>query len=62
MPPYLLDAPPTEGEEIAWAESNAVVHANSILGARTLKYPDCVDTRIALNGRTDLQPPEMFTR
>lgn len=52
--PYLLDAPPIEGEQIAWAESNAVVHANSVLGARTLKYPDYLDICIALTGRAPL--------
>ena len=49
--PYLLDDPPTFGEQIAWAESNAVVHANSVLGARTQKYPDFLDACIALTGR-----------
>jgi hypothetical protein len=32
--PYHLD-PPSFGEHVAWAESNAVVYANSIIGART---------------------------
>jgi hypothetical protein len=32
--PYYFD-PPSLGDHIAWAESNAVVYANSILGART---------------------------
>ena len=49
--PYLLDDPPVFGEQIAWAESNAVVHANSVLGARTQKYPDFLDACIALTGR-----------
>src|SRR5690606_15440457 len=35
--PYLLDSAPRLGEQIVWAESNAVVYANSVLGARTLK-------------------------
>ena len=37
--PYLLDDPPRFGEQIVWAESNAVAYANSVIGARTLKYP-----------------------
>ncbi|UVL63835.1 aconitase family protein [Pseudomonas sp. B21-032] len=49
--PYLLDSAPSQGEQIVWAESNAVVYANSVLGARTLKYPDYLDICIALTGR-----------
>ncbi|AOE85902.1 aconitase X [Pseudomonas sp. TCU-HL1] len=49
--PYLLDTAPGLGEQIVWAESNAVVFANSVLGARTLKYPDYLDICIALTGR-----------
>ena len=33
-------------------ESNAVVFANSVLGARTMKYPDFADICVALTGRT----------
>jgi len=49
--PYLLDSAPKRGEHIGWAESNAVVFANSVLGARTQKYPDFLDVAIALTGR-----------
>ncbi|TVU89890.1 cis-3-hydroxy-L-proline dehydratase [Vreelandella titanicae] len=49
--PYLLDSAPKAGEQIVWAESNAVVYANSVLAARTLKYPDYLDICIALTGR-----------
>ena len=49
--PYLLDDPPAFGEQIGWAESNAVLFANSVLGARTQKYPDFLDVCIALTGR-----------
>ncbi|MET1080177.1 MAG: aconitase X [Pseudomonas sp.] len=52
--PYLLDSAPKAGEQIVWAESNAVVYANSVLGARTLKYPDYLDIFIALTGRAPL--------
>lgn len=49
--PYLLDGPPTLGEAIGWSESNAVIYANSVLGARTPKHPDFLDLCIALTGR-----------
>jgi predicted aconitase/predicted aconitase with swiveling domain len=49
--PYLLDSAPAFGDQIVWAESNAVVFANSVLGARTQKYPDYLDICIALTGR-----------
>lgn len=49
--PYLLDDRPAHDEQIVWAESNAVVYANSVLGARTMKYPDYLDIAIALTGR-----------
>ncbi|KAI9039369.1 aconitase family protein [Aspergillus affinis] len=49
--PYTLDNAPKEGENIGWAESNAVVFANSVLGAHTQKYPDFIDVCIALTGR-----------
>ncbi|THK38375.1 DUF521 domain-containing protein [Ensifer sp. MPMI2T] len=49
--PYLLDSAPRAGQSIAWAESNAVIFANSVLGARTAKHPDFLDLCIALTGR-----------
>lgn len=52
--PYLLPEAPGEGEAIAWAESNAVIYANSVLGARTVKHPDFLDLCIALTGRAPL--------
>ncbi|HVJ32853.1 MAG TPA: aconitase X [Terriglobia bacterium] len=52
--PYLLDTAPAFGEQIVWAESNAVAYANSVLGARTMKYPDYLDICIALTGRAPL--------
>ena len=52
--PYLLEGAPGAGELIAWAESNAVVFANSVLGARTAKHPDFLDFCIALTGRAPL--------
>ena len=52
--PYLLDEVPAQGEAIAWAESNAVIYANSVLGARTPKHPDFLDLCAALTGRAPL--------
>lgn len=49
--PYQLGSAPKFGDQVAWAESNAVVYANSVLGARTMKYPDFLDISIALTGR-----------
>lgn len=49
--PYLLSSAPGFGDNIAWAESNAVVYANSVLGARTMKYPDYLDVCVSLTGR-----------
>ncbi|MBY0610934.1 MAG: aconitase X [Beijerinckiaceae bacterium] len=57
--PYLLDTAPGAGEQIAWSESNAVVFANSVLGARTMKYPDLLDACIALTGRAPLAGPHV---
>lgn len=52
--PYLLDTAPKFGEQIVWAESNAAIYANSVLGARTQKYADFLDICIALTGRAPL--------
>ncbi|MBT8460769.1 MAG: DUF521 domain-containing protein, partial [Boseongicola sp.] len=49
--PYLLDDRPERGECIGWSESNAVIFANSVLGARTPKHPDYLDLCIAMTGR-----------
>ena len=49
--PYLLGGKPKAGQQIGWAESNAVVFANAVIGARTMKYPDYLDICLALTGR-----------
>lgn len=49
--PYYLDHPPVFGENIGWSESNAVIYANSVVGARTTKHPDFLDLFIGLTGR-----------
>jgi predicted aconitase len=57
--PYLLDSAPVQGEQIVWAESNAVAYANSVLGARTQKYPDFLDICIALTARAPKAGPHL---
>lgn len=42
---------PPMGSHVAWAESNAIVFANSVLGARTDRYGDFLDVCAALTGR-----------
>ncbi len=49
--PYYTDSRPSFGEQIAWAESNAVAFANSVIGARTNRYGDYLDISCALTGR-----------
>jgi predicted aconitase len=52
--PYQLPQVPERGDDIAWAESNAVVYANSVLGARTNRYGDLMDICAAITGRVPL--------
>lgn len=49
--PYQLSWRPSTGDQIAWGESNAIVFANSVLGARTNRYGDFLDICAALTGR-----------
>jgi len=49
--PYLLEDRPRRDECVGWSESNAVIYANSVLGARTPKHPDYLDLCIAMTGR-----------
>ncbi len=49
--PYQTEHAPKLGEQIAWGESNAIVFANSVLGARTERYPDYLDIAAAIAGR-----------
>lgn len=49
--PYQLPDRPSLGQHVAWAESNAVVFANSVLGARTDRYGDFIDVCAAITGR-----------
>ena len=49
--PYQAGHRPAAGSQIAWAESNAIVFANSVLGARTNRYGDFIDICAAITGR-----------
>ena len=49
--PYQTEHAPRFGQQIAWGESNAVAFANSVLGARTERYPDLLDICAAITGR-----------
>jgi predicted aconitase len=48
--PYQLPSRPRLGEQIAWGESNAIVFANSVIGARTNRYGDIIDVCAAITG------------
>jgi hypothetical protein len=50
--PYQIpDVRPSLGEQVAWAESNAIAFCNSVLGARTERYGDFIDVACAITGR-----------
>lgn len=49
--PYQTIHRPKFGAQIAWAESNAIVFANSVIGARTERYGDFIDLCCAMTGR-----------
>ena len=49
--PYQTQHAPKFGEQIAWGESNAIAFANSVIGARTERYPDLLDICAAITGR-----------
>jgi predicted aconitase len=49
--PYQTAYRPRFGAQIAWGESNAVVFANSVIGARTNRYADFIDLCCAMTGR-----------
>jgi len=49
--PYQTEFKPKFGQQIAWGESNAIVFANSIIGARTERYPDLLDICAAITAR-----------
>ena len=49
--PYQTPMRPSFGQQIAWGESNAIAFANSVIGARTERYPDLLDICCAITGR-----------
>ncbi len=49
--PYQTHMRPAFGQQIAWGESNAIAFANSVIGARTERYPDLLDVCCAITGR-----------
>jgi predicted aconitase len=49
--PYQTELRPVFGQQIAWGESNAIAFANSVIGARTERYPDLLDICCAITGR-----------
>src|ERR1700716_2999409 len=49
--PYQTHMRPVFGKQIAWGESNAIAFANSVIGARTERYPDLLDICCAIPGR-----------
>ena len=49
--PYQTEMRPAFGQQIAWGESNAIAFANSVIGARTERYPDLLDICCAITGR-----------
>jgi predicted aconitase len=49
--PYQLPGRPGKGEDVAWAESNAIVFGNSMIGLRTNRYGDLIDMCAAIVGR-----------
>jgi predicted aconitase len=49
--PYQLPGRPDPGTDVAWAESNAIVFGNSMIGLRTNRYGDLIDICAAITGR-----------
>ncbi len=49
--PYQAGQELAFGEQVAWAESNALAFANSVFGARTERYGDFMDICAAITGR-----------
>jgi predicted aconitase len=49
--PYQAAHRPALGEQVAWAESNAIAFVNSVLGARSNRYGDFIDICAAITGR-----------
>jgi len=52
--PYLAGNCPAKGEHIAWAESSAIVYANSVIGAQTNREGGPTSLACAIIGKTPL--------
>jgi predicted aconitase len=48
--PYQAGLIPRFGQDVAWAESNATVFANSVIGARTNRYAGLLELCVSLAG------------
>lgn len=53
--PYQTDLRPRFGQQLCWGESNAIAFANSVIGARTERYPDLMDICCAITGRVPMR-------
>ena len=49
--PYVFPGGPAFGDDVLWAESNAIAYANSVIGARTNRHGDFLDVCAAITGR-----------
>jgi len=49
--PYQTEFRPSFGDQIASGESNVIAFYNSVIGARTERYPDMLDICAAITGR-----------
>ncbi|NNF04508.1 MAG: DUF521 domain-containing protein, partial [Rhodothermales bacterium] len=49
--PYQTEHRPKFGQQVAAGESNAICFFNSVIGARTERYPDLLDICCAITGR-----------
>jgi len=49
--PYQTEHAPVFGQQIAAGESNVIGYYNSVIGARTERYPDLLDICAAITGR-----------
>ena len=52
--PYQTEHAPVFGQQVAAGESNAIAYFNSVIGARTERYPDLLDICCAITGRVPM--------
>jgi len=60
--PYYSDNKPCRGDHVAWAESSAVIYANSVIGAYTNRESGPSALAAAISGRTALTEDHMDER